>query len=132
MLISNAFLIKGYIKDKQWESPFFQNGCVYLTNKVVHLLCKIKYLGELTFAKNYRSKLHIFQLILRIFEIKSCRSCGTVYRRRVFQIWILKDLDQGQVICKQWKVSSRAEKIIRLTGILIMTIKDTFPQERQL
>ena len=26
-------------------------------------------------------------LQLRIFEIKSCRSCGTVYRRRAFQVW---------------------------------------------
>ena len=32
---------------------------------------------------------------------------------------------------KQWKVSSVAEKIIRITGILIMTSKHTFPQERQ-
>ena len=36
--------------------------------------------------------------ILRIFEIKSCRSCGMVYRHCVFQIWILKDLDRRQVI----------------------------------
>ena len=69
---------------------------------------------------------------MQIFEIKSCCSCGTVYRRRVFQVWILKDLDQRQVICKQLKVSSRAEKIIRATGILIITTKHTFPQERQL
>ena len=44
----------------------------------------------------------------------------------------LKDLDRHQVICKQWKVSSGAEKIIGLTGILILTTKHNFPQERQL
>ena len=69
--------------------------------------------------------------ISRIFKIKSYCSIGTVRRHRVFQIRILKDLDQHQVICKQWKVSSGAEKIIRITGILIMTTKHTFPQERQ-
>ena len=47
---------------------------------------------------------------LWIFEIKSCRSCRTVYWCRAFQIWILKVLDQRQVVGKQWKVPSRAEK----------------------
>ena len=50
---------------------------------------------------------YVFHIIYRFgnFEIlnfKSCRSFGTVYRGRIFQIVILKDLYRRQVICKQW------------------------------
>ena len=47
------------------------------------------------------------------------------------EIRILKDLDRRQVICKQWKISSGAEKLIRITGILMMTTKHIFPQDLQ-
>ena len=56
--------------------------------------------------------------------------CGFSKSRVV--VWILKDPYRRQVICKQWIVLSGAAKIIRITGILIMTTKHTYPQERQL
>ena len=46
-------------------------------------------------------------------------------------LWNLnfENLDQRQVICKQCKISCRAEKVICITGILIMTTKHTFPRK---
>ena len=56
----------------------------------------------------------------------------TGFKKDYFSISILKDLDRRQVICKRWKVYSGAEKIFRITGILKMITKHTYPQERQL
>ena len=86
------------------------------------------------FQRNFLGDVAFIWLqLLQIFEIKSWCSCGTVYRGRVFQIWILKDLNRCQVICKQnGKYPAGRKKIICIMGIFIMTTKHNFPQEWQL
>ena len=98
-----------------------------------YIIKNIKTFVLLRMLQNGNTEEHNFHICYRIILCNCAFSKSRVVVRagRYLSNLNFDDLDRRQVICKQWKVSSWAEKIIRITGILILTTKHTFQQERQ-